>query len=150
MVSLAAAHYTNRGIKETGKLSINIVDEALLPKAVRAGCVSGSKEDKSALFDCLMDSAGVPTIADAPVTMVCSVEDVYQTKGRRARPQRGGQARLPRPQAGAVRDADLRVPAHRRRARQVHDVRAGKERSILKSPIRSSVNTLCFLDWRRS
>ena len=45
MVSLAAAHYTNRGIKETGKLSINIVDEALLPKADRAGCVSGSKED---------------------------------------------------------------------------------------------------------
>ena len=81
MVSLAAAHYTNRGIKETGKLSINIVDEALLPKADRAGCVSGSKEDKSALFDCLMDPAGVPTIADAPVTMVCSVEDVYQTKG---------------------------------------------------------------------
>ena len=47
MVSLAKPHYTNQGIKETKKLSINIVDEALLPKADRAGCVSGAKTDKS-------------------------------------------------------------------------------------------------------
>ena len=51
MVSLAQTHYTNRGIKATGTLSINIVDEALLPSADHAGCVSGAKEDKSALFD---------------------------------------------------------------------------------------------------
>ena len=31
MVSLAKPHYTNQGIKETRKLSINIVDEDLLP-----------------------------------------------------------------------------------------------------------------------
>lgn len=81
MVSLASAHYTNRGIKETKKLSINIVDESLLAQADRSGCVSGSKEDKSELFDCVMDPAGVPAIANAPVTMVCSVEDIYRTKG---------------------------------------------------------------------
>ena len=46
MVSLASAHYTNKGIKASKKLSINIVDEALLPRADRSGCVSGSKEDK--------------------------------------------------------------------------------------------------------
>ncbi len=81
IVSLAAAHYTNRGIKESRKLSINIVDEGLLAKADRSGCVSGAKEDKSALFDYTLDEAGVPMIADAPVTMVCSVEDIYQTPG---------------------------------------------------------------------
>lgn len=81
MVSLAAAHYTNQGIKENKKLSINIVDEALLAKADHAGCVSGSKEDKSALFDYTVDDAGVPMITQAPVTMVCSVEDIYETKG---------------------------------------------------------------------
>lgn len=81
MVSLATAHYTNRGIKESRKLSINIVDEGLLAKADRSGCVSGAKEDKSALFDYTLDEAGVPMIADAPVTMVCSVEDIYQTPG---------------------------------------------------------------------
>ena len=81
MVSLASAHYTNKGIKASKKLSINIVDEALLPRADRSGCVSGSKEDKSTLFDYVLDDAGVPMIQQAPVTMVCSVEDVYNTKG---------------------------------------------------------------------
>lgn len=81
MVSLAAAHYTNQGIKENKKLSINIVDEALLAKADRSGCVSGSKEDKSDLFDYTVNDAGVPMITQAPVTMVCSVEDIYETKG---------------------------------------------------------------------
>lgn len=81
MVSLASAHYTNKGIKENRKLSINIVDEILLARADRSGCVSGSKEDKSKLFEYVVDDAGVPMIAQAPVTMVCSVEDIYETKG---------------------------------------------------------------------
>lgn len=46
LVSLAKPHYTNQGIRETGRLSINIVDEKLLPLADRAGCISGAKEDK--------------------------------------------------------------------------------------------------------
>ena len=33
MVSLAKPHYTNQGIYESRKLSVNIVDEALLAKA---------------------------------------------------------------------------------------------------------------------
>lgn len=81
MVSLAENHYTNQGIKESKKLSINIVDEAILDKADRCGCVSGSKEDKSALFEYVTDEAGVPMITQSPVTMVCSVEDIYKTKG---------------------------------------------------------------------
>ena len=81
MVSLAKPHYTNQGIKETRKLSINIVDEAMLAKADHSGCVSGNKEDKSKLFDYTLDDAGVPMIFQAPVTMVCSVEDIYETKG---------------------------------------------------------------------
>ena len=114
MVSLASAHYTNKGIKASKKLSINIVDEALLPRADRSGCISGGKEDKSTLFDYVLDDAGVPMIQQAPVTMVCSVEDVLQHQGLRElylhhrrhlcrgkRAERGGQGRLPRPQAGA-------------------------------------------------
>ena len=81
MVSLTAAHYTNQGIKENKKFSINIVDEALLAKADRSGCVSGSQEDKSNLFDYVVDDSGVPMISQAPVTMVCNVEDIYETKG---------------------------------------------------------------------
>lgn len=81
MVSLAKPHYTNQGIKENKKLSINIVDEAILAKADRSGCVSGSKEDKSELFDYIISAGGVPMISQAPVVMECSVEDVYETKG---------------------------------------------------------------------
>ena len=81
MVSLASAHYTNKGIKASKKLSINIVDEALLPRADRSGCISGVKEDNSTMFDYVLDDAGVPMIQQAPVTMACSVEDVYNTKG---------------------------------------------------------------------
>lgn len=81
MVSLAKSHYTNQGIKETGTLSINIVDERLLAKADRAGCISGAKEDKSDLFDYVVDDAGIPMIEQAPVVMECEVADTYLTEG---------------------------------------------------------------------
>ena len=81
MVSLAKPHYTNQGIKENKTLSINIVDEALLPLADRAGCVSGAKADKSGLFDLTVSKNGVPMIAQAPVSMECNVEDIYETPG---------------------------------------------------------------------
>ena len=81
MVSLARTHYTNRGIKATGTLSINIVDEALLPSADHAGCVSGAKEDKSALFDYTIGESGAPMINQAPVVMECTVDDIYTTPG---------------------------------------------------------------------
>lgn len=81
MVSMASAHYSNRGIRESKTLSINIVDEALLPRADRTGCVSGEKEDKSGLFAYHIAEGGVPIIDDAPVCMACTVEDVYQTEG---------------------------------------------------------------------
>lgn len=79
MVSLASAHYTNQGIRDSKVLSINIVDEALLPKADRAGCVSGAKTDKSDLFDYVVSDTGAPMIAAAPVSMECTVEDIYKT-----------------------------------------------------------------------
>lgn len=81
MVSLAKPHYTNRGIKATRTLSINIVDEAMLPKADYTGCVSGSKVDKSELFRYQIGEGGAPLINDAPVCMSCTVEDIYETEG---------------------------------------------------------------------
>ena len=81
LVSLAKPHYTNQGIKVTGRLSINIVDEALLPLADRAGCVSGASTDKSVLFAYTVDDVGVPMIDQAPVVMSCTVEDIYETDG---------------------------------------------------------------------
>lgn len=81
MVSLAAAHYTNAGIKASRSLSINIVDEALLKKADYVGCVSGAKTDKSQVFTYRIGASGAPIIDEAPVSMACVVEDVYETPG---------------------------------------------------------------------
>lgn len=81
LVSLAAPHFINQFIKETKKLSINIVDESFLPEADYVGSVSGAKEDKGAVFEYEMSEAGVPVIKKAPLTIDCAVEDVYNTKG---------------------------------------------------------------------
>ena len=62
MVSLAKPHYTNQGIKETRALTVNIVDEAMLKKADRAGCVSGNKVDKSTMFVYHTEKTGAPLI----------------------------------------------------------------------------------------
>ena len=81
MVSLAKPHYTNRGIKETGRLSVNVVDEALLPKADHAGCVSGAKEDKSNTFAWSLGAEDAPLIDEAKLSMECVVADCYETGG---------------------------------------------------------------------
>ena len=81
MVSMAAPHYSNKGIKEHKSLSINIVDEAMLARADHTGCVSGSKEDKSELFPWSVGEGGAPILNEAPVSMVCTVEDTYCTPG---------------------------------------------------------------------
>lgn len=79
MVSLAAPHFINAKIKETGKLSINLVDETILPKADYVGSVSGNKVDKSQVFTYETGDSGAPIISNSPLTMVCSVADIYVT-----------------------------------------------------------------------
>lgn len=79
LVSLAASHFINGCIKKAQKLSINIVDEEMLPQADYAGSVSGAKEDKSELFAYEMGESGTPVIISSPLTMECTVEDVYNT-----------------------------------------------------------------------
>ncbi|MDE7253726.1 MAG: flavin reductase family protein [Acetatifactor sp.] len=81
LVSLAAPHFINGIIKQTRKLSINVVDEGILPEADYAGSVSGSKTDKSDLFAYEPGDAGTPVITKAPLSLECSVEDIYNTPG---------------------------------------------------------------------
>ncbi|MGF7144502.1 flavin reductase (DIM6/NTAB) family NADH-FMN oxidoreductase RutF [Anaerotaenia torta] len=81
MISCAKPHYTNQGIKATGAVSVNIADEALLPKVDYVGSVSGSDTDKSQVFDYEVGAAGAPIIKAAPVSMECTVEHVYDTNG---------------------------------------------------------------------
>ncbi len=78
MVSLVAAHYINQGIREGGKLSVNVVDESWLADADRMGTVSGHKTDKSGAFAWAMGEGGVPLIDEAKVSIECSVDGNYE------------------------------------------------------------------------
>ena len=81
LVSLASAHFINEYIKAGNKLSVNIVDEGMLPETDYVGSVSGTKSDKSSVFEYELGEAGAPIIKKAPLTMECSVVDVYNTQG---------------------------------------------------------------------
>lgn len=67
MISLSDKHYTNKGIRSTNALSVNIVNEAMLKKADYVGTVSGNKTDKSSAFSYQTAETGAPIIDDAPV-----------------------------------------------------------------------------------
>lgn len=79
LVSLAANHFINGCIKENKKLSINLVDEKILPQADFVGSVSGAKADKSAVFEYDPGLSWTPVIRSSPLTIECSVEDIYTT-----------------------------------------------------------------------
>ncbi len=51
LVSMSKNHYTNQGIRESKKLSVNLVSREMLPKADYVGSVSGASVDKSEGFD---------------------------------------------------------------------------------------------------
>lgn len=81
LVSLASAHYINDKIKETKKLSVNIVDESILPQADYVGSVSGNNMDKSKVFPYEIGESKTPLIQQSPVSMECTVLDTYPTQG---------------------------------------------------------------------
>ncbi len=80
MVSLFKQHFTNSGIKATGKLSVNVVDENLLARADYVGITSGAKKDKSKVFEWHLGEAQTPVIEDSPLVMECEVVDNYETE----------------------------------------------------------------------
>ncbi len=77
LVSLAGNHFINEKIKETGKLSINMVSEEILPKADYVGSVSGAKVDKSDAFEYELGENGTPMIKNSPLVIECEVVDNY-------------------------------------------------------------------------
>lgn len=80
-VSMSKNHYTNRGIRRSGKLSINLVSRDMLPKADYVGSVSGASVDKSGVFEYHWGENGTPVIDASPLTMECDVADIYETEG---------------------------------------------------------------------
>lgn len=81
LVSMSKNHYTNQGIKASGKLSVNLVRREMLPKADYVGSVSGASVDKSDVFAYHWGENGTPVIDASPLTMECDVVDIYETEG---------------------------------------------------------------------
>lgn len=81
LISLFSKHYINKGIKENGRMSVNIVTEDILPEADYCGISSGAKTDKSKVFAYSRGEAGTPMIDRSPLTMECKVEDIYECNG---------------------------------------------------------------------
>lgn len=81
LASMNKNHYANRGIRKSGKLSINLVSRDMLPKADYVGSVSGASVDKSGVFDFHWGENGTPVIDASPLTMECNVVDIYETEG---------------------------------------------------------------------
>ena len=80
MLSMFKKHYTNEGVKQTGKVSVNMVNEAMLERADYVGCASGAKADKSNVFAYHIGEAGTPVIDESPLVMECEVVDNYETE----------------------------------------------------------------------
>ena len=80
MLSMFKKHYTNEGVKQTSKVSVNMVNEAMLERADYVGCASGAKVDKSDVFVYHIGEAGTPDINESPLVMECEVVDNYETE----------------------------------------------------------------------
>lgn len=81
LVSMSDKHYTNQGIRQSKKLSVNLVSREMLPKADYVGSVSGASVDKSEVFSFHWGENGTPVIDASPLTMECEVVDIYKTEG---------------------------------------------------------------------
>ena len=72
-------HLTNKGIDENKEFSINIPGVSLIEKIDYCGLVSGSKIDKSELFNVFFGELGkAPLIEECPVCMSCSLFDAVR------------------------------------------------------------------------
>lgn len=80
MISCAKPHFTNAAIKKSGVVSVNLVDEKMLPKADYVGSVSGAKADKSGVFAYALGEAGSPVIEESPLVLECTVTENYETE----------------------------------------------------------------------
>ncbi len=72
MAIAIGAHHTNKGIDENKEFSINIPDVSLIEKTDYCGLVSGSKTDKSVVFDVFYgENKNAPLIKECPIGMSC-------------------------------------------------------------------------------
>ena len=80
MLSMFKKHYSNDDVKQAGKISVNMVNEAMLERADYVGSISGANVDKSDVFAYHLGEAGTPVVDESPLVMECEVVDNYETE----------------------------------------------------------------------
>ena len=80
MISSMKGHFTNKGIHETGVVSVSLADEDMIELLDKAGSKSGAQVDKSTLFHWSAAENGAPIPDEAPLTLACTVVDNYETE----------------------------------------------------------------------
>jgi flavin reductase (DIM6/NTAB) family NADH-FMN oxidoreductase RutF len=81
ILSMNKSHASNKTIKENRTVSVNLVDEEMLIEVDYIGLVSGSKADKSDVFEYYHgELKGAPLIKKSPLSMECEVVDIYETE----------------------------------------------------------------------
>ncbi len=80
LISSMKNHFTNKGIRESGALTISLADQAMIPSLDAIGSKSGKKDDKSNIFTWEKAENGAPIPLEAPLTLVCTVRDNYETE----------------------------------------------------------------------
>jgi len=72
-------HHTNKGIDENNEFSINIPNISLMERTDYCGLVSGSKTDKSEVFDTFYGELNkAPLIKECPICMSCTLYDAVK------------------------------------------------------------------------
>lgn len=72
-IAVRSDHLTAKNLEETGQFSVNIPTTLQLQKLKKAGESSGTKQNKSRLFDVFYKEKGIPYIVDCTFHFGCKV-----------------------------------------------------------------------------
>jgi flavin reductase (DIM6/NTAB) family NADH-FMN oxidoreductase RutF len=80
-LGMGKIHHTNAGIRENKTFSINILSQDQMVEMDYVGMVSGSKTDKSGVFETFFgELKTAPIIQNCPLSMECRLYDTYDLK----------------------------------------------------------------------
>ncbi len=80
-LGMGKPHYTNIGIRANKTFSVNILSHDRIIEADYVGLVTGSKVDKSEVFDTFFgELETAPLIRNCPLSMECRLYDTYELK----------------------------------------------------------------------
>lgn len=81
MLSMHNTHHSCKGIRKNKTASVNLVSKDMIIPADYVGMVSGSKKDKSKVFDYYNgELENAPLIKDSPISMECKLVDIYESE----------------------------------------------------------------------